>query len=140
MVGEGVDRHAVHHHGTTDGGDGGADVQTGALQQPGGEAEADRRVVVAAGEHHLGAGVDEPGDGLGEQLDGVGRRQRPVVDVAGDQHRVDRLGAHRLDQVVDERGLGIEQPHLVERTSQVPVGGMDQAHDTKARRARRQDR
>ena len=102
------------------------------------EAEPDRRVVVAAGEHHLRAGVDEPGHGLGEQRDGLGRGHRPVVDVAGDQHRVDPLGADDLDEVVEVGRLGVEQPHPVERPSQVPVGGVDQAHASRLRSAVRQ--
>ena len=63
-----------------------------------------------------------------EQLDGVGGRHRPVVDVAGDQDRVDGLGAHRLDEVVHELRLGVQQPHLVEGPPQVPVGGVEEAH------------
>ena len=82
--------------------------------------------------HHLGAGVDEPQHGLREQLDGLGRGHRAVVDVAADEHGVDPLGAHDLDEVVEVGGLGAEQPHLVERASQVPVGGVDQPHGTHA--------
>ena len=62
-----------------------------------------------------GAGVDEAHQGLGQQLDGVGGRHRPVVDVTADEHRVDPLGAHDLDEVVEVGRLGVEQPHLVER-------------------------
>ena len=70
--------------------------------------------------------------------DGVGRGQGAVVDVAGDEHRVDRLGAHDLDEVVEVGRLGALQPHLVEGPSQVPVGGVDHAHVTEARWGRRQ--
>ena len=74
------------------------------------------------------AGVDEPHQALREQLDGLGRGHRPVVDVAADEHGVDPLGAHDVDEVVEVGGLGVEQPHLVERAPQVPVGGVDQPH------------
>ena len=67
-----------------------------------------------------------------EQLDGVGGGHRAVVDVAAHEHGVDPLGAHDLDEVVEVGGLGAEQPHLVERASQVPVGGVDQPHGSHA--------
>ena len=57
--------------------------------------------MVAAGEHDLRTGVDQPDDGLGEQRDRVGGGHRAVVDVAGHQHRVDPLGADDLDEVVE---------------------------------------
>ena len=61
---------------------------------------------------------------------GVDRRQRPVVDVAGDDHQVDLLGLHDLQHVVDVGSLGAEHPDTVERPSQVPVGGVQDAHAT----------
>ncbi len=136
-VGEGVDRDAIDQHGPADGRGGRPDVQSRSLEQPGGETEADGGVVVAAGQHDLRPRVDEAGDGLGEERDRVGRGEGPVVDVTGDQDGVDGLGAHGVDQVVDERSLGVEQPHLVERAPQVPVGGVDHAHVTQARRGHR---
>ena len=69
------------------------------------EAEPLRGVVVAAGEHHPGAGRGEPGQGLVGQPDRVDVRQRPVVDVAGDDDQVDPLGGDDLEQVVDVRRL-----------------------------------
>ena len=61
--------------------------------------------MVAAGEHHQGAGRGEPGQGLVGQPDRVDVRQRPVVDVAGDDDQVDPLGGDDLEQVVDVRRL-----------------------------------
>ena len=88
--------------------------------------------MVAAADDDLRTGVDEPDQALREQLDGLGRGHRPVVDVAADEHGVDPLGAHDVDEVVEVGRLGVEQPHLVERASQVPVGGVDQPHGTHA--------
>jgi len=58
------------------------DVESGPGQEVCREAESDRRVVVAAGQDNGCASVDEPGDGVGEQLHRVGRWECPVVDVA----------------------------------------------------------
>ena len=98
------------------------------VDQPGAEPEPARGVVVAAGDHDAGAGGGEPGEGLVGQRDGVDRGQRPVVDVAGDDHQVDLLGLDGLDQVVDERRLRGEEVLAVERPAQVPVGGVQDAH------------
>ena len=131
-VGEGVHRDVAEQHRPADVGDGRAQVQPGPLEQVGGEPEPDGGVVVAAADHHLRAGVDEAHHRLREQLDGVGGGHRAVVDVAADEHGVDPLTAHDLDEGVEVGGLGTEQPHLVERASQVPVGGVDQPHGSHA--------
>ena len=136
-VGEGVHRDVAEHDRPADVGDGGAHVDAGALEEVAREPQAGGRVVVAAGEHDLGTGVDEPHQRLGEQRDGVGGRHRAVVDVAADEDGVDPLGAHDLDEVVEVGGLGVEQPHLVERAPQVPVGGVDQPHTRNGRRGGR---
>ena len=49
-----------------------AQVDAGQVDQVRGEPEPLCRVVVAAGEHDLGARVDESGHRLGEQLDSLG--------------------------------------------------------------------
>ena len=69
----------------------GAQVHSAALQQPGGEAEPDGGIVVAAGEDHLGAGAGQPDQGVVEQADDVDAGQGTVVDVTGDQDDVHRL-------------------------------------------------
>ena len=109
--------------------------QAGALEQGRREAQPDGGVVVAAGQHHLGAGIDEARDGLGQQGDGVRSGQGSVVHVPGDEDGIHGLGPHRLDKVVDEGRLGVEEPHLVEGPAQVPVGRVDEAHVTQAREA-----
>ena len=72
----------------------------------------------------------QPGQRLVGEPDGVDRRQRAVVDVAGDDDQVDPLGLDDLEQVVDVRRLVREHPLAVERPAQVPVGGVEDAHAT----------
>jgi len=64
------------------------------------------------------------------QGDRVDRRERPVVDVAGDQHHVDPFALHDLKQVVDVAGLVAQHPLTVERPAEVPVGGVEEPHAT----------
>ena len=104
-------------------------MDPGALDQPGADAEPARRVVVPGDHHGRHAGVGEPVQRLVEQLDGGQRRHGPVVDVSCDQDRVDVALAHRRHQVVEERGLGVEQAHPVERPPQVPVRRVQESHD-----------
>ena len=63
----------------------------------------------------------QPEQGVLAQLDRIDRRHGPVVDVPGDQHHVHLLGAHRVDQVIEERGLRLAQISSVQRPAQVPV-------------------
>ena len=85
-----------------------------AFQQPGREAEPDGRVVVAAGQDHLGTGTGQGHQGVVEQADDVDPRQGTVIDVAGDEDDVDRLITDAADQLIDERALGIQHPDAVE--------------------------
>ncbi len=108
----------------------GAQMDSGALDQPGADAEAARRIVVA-GDHH--GGDAQPGEavqGLVEEFDGRERRHRPVVHVARDEHGVDVLFAYGLDEAVDEPALGVQHAHPVERTSQMPVGRVQNSQET----------
>ena len=75
-------------------------------------------------------GRGQPGEGLVGQPDRVDVGERPVVDVAGDDHDVDLLALHDLEQVVDERGLVRRACPPVEGPAQVPVGGVEDAHAT----------
>ena len=86
------------------------------------------RVVVAAGQDHLGTRGAQAHQRVVQQGHRVDGGQRPVVDIAGHQHDVDPLGRHDLDQVVQEASLGIVQPDPVEGPPQVPVRGVDQPH------------
>ena len=85
-------------------------------------------VVVAAGDHHAGAGRGQPGERLVGQVDRVDRRQRPVVDVTGDDDQVDALALDDVEQVVDVRRLVLEHALPVEGPPEVPVGGVEDAH------------
>ena len=127
-VRERVDRDAVDHHRRPDRGQRRPDVEPRPLQEAGSEPQPDRGVVVAGGQDDLGARIDEPGDRLGEELDGRGAGQGAVVDVTAHQHGIDVFFADDLDEVVDVAGLDGQHPHTVERASQVPVGGVDQPH------------
>ena len=86
--------------------------------------------MVAAGQHHLGPRAGQPDQRLVGQPHRVDLRQRPVVDVTGDDDEVDPLGLDDLEQVVDVRRLVREHPLAVERPAQVPVGGVEDAHVT----------
>ena len=115
-------------------------MQTRTLEQVRGEPQPDRGVVVAAGEHHRGTGIDQAHHGLREELDRVGRGHRAVVDVAAHHDGVDLLLAHDVHEVVEVGGLRAEEAHLVEGPAQVPVGGVDQSHGPHGRRGVRQSR
>ncbi len=117
----GVER---EQHGLVQLGEPGAQVHSPALQQPGGEAEPDGGVVVAAGQHHLGAGAGQAHQGVVQQPDDVDSGQGAVVDVAGDQDDVDGLVPDEGDELVDEGALGVEHPDAVERPAQMPVRGV----------------
>ena len=133
-VGQAVDRDGSVLVGQLDGradrGGVGADEHAGRVDQPRAEPEPLGGVVVAAGQHHLGARAGEPHQRLVGQPDGVDLGERAVVDVTGDDHEVDPLGLDHLEQVVDVRRLVREHPLAVERPAQVPVGGVEDAHET----------
>jgi hypothetical protein len=117
-----------------------ADVHPGDRQQPGGEAEPPRGVVVARGEHHLGAGPPQPGEHPVEHGGRVGRGDGAVVHVAGDQDDVDPLIGHDGGQPAEHRLLLGEQVGAVQRPADVPVGGVQQPHGAEGRRPHRQNR
>ncbi len=131
-VGQGVHGHlavlVAQEHRPVQVGDRGAHVQTRALGPARPEPEPLGGVVVAAGDDDLRPGVEQPVEGVVEQAHGVDRRERPVVHVAGHDHRLDGLGPDHLDQVVEEPGLRGEQVDTVEGTTEVPVRGVQQPH------------
>ena len=114
-------------------------MDAGEVDEPAVEAQAPRRVVVAARHHHPRPRRGQPVEGLVGQGHRVDRRQRPVVDVTGDHHEVDLLLLDGGDQVVDVRRLRGEEVLAVERPAEVPVGGVQQAHASNARSGRRQN-
>ena len=114
----------------TDPGGVGAQEDAGRVDQPRAEAEALGRVVVAGRQHHLGARGGQPGERLVSQAYGVDVGQGAVVDVARDDDEVHLLRLDHPDQVVDEGRLVLEHAHAVERATEVPVGGVEDPHET----------
>ncbi len=115
----------------------GAHMDAGLFQQPRAEPQTARGVVVAAGEDDGGARAGQPGQDLVEQGHDLDAGQGPVVDVTGHDDRVDPLAPDDLDQVVEDRGLRLEQPDPMERAAQVPVGGVEDPHGPDSRKLRR---
>jgi len=84
--------------------------------------------VVAGRDDHLRPRVDHPGQRVVEEGRGLRRWHRPVIDIAGQQHRVDPFGADHLDEMVEVELVRALQCHPVEPSAQVPVGGVQQPH------------
>ncbi len=117
------------HDGGAGGGRLGPQVDAGAVDESGADAEPAGGVVVA-GDHHRGhAEVREAVQGVVEELDRGERGHRAVVHVAGHDHRVHLALAHGGDEVTDELGLGPEHGHPVEGPAEMPVGRVQQSHD-----------
>ena len=73
------------------------------------EAEPRGGVVVARGDAPPSRSAARRSSTRGEHADGVDRRDRAVVDVAGDDDEVDRALHDEVDEVVEEGGLVLEQ-------------------------------
>ncbi len=84
--------------------------------------------MIAAREHDIDSRRSKPGQGLVEHRDGIGRWHGAVVDVAGDQHRVNALLDGSVDQPAQERALVLEHRLAVQRPAQMPVGGVQESH------------
>ncbi len=128
QVRDAVDREVVEHDRLAQGTQVGAQVHARVRGQRASEAEPDRRVVVAAGQHDVDGCRGEPGERLVEQRDGVGRRDGPVVDVAGHEHRIDAPLDGGLDEPAQEGALVLEHRLAVQRSAQMPVGGVQESH------------
>jgi hypothetical protein len=105
----------------------GADVHVGAREQLGAEAEPRGRVVVARDQDDRRE-LAQPRERLVGEPHRLHRRQRAIVEVARDEHRVDAPLARQRDEEIDERSLRAQQVLAVEGASEVPVGGVEQAH------------
>ena len=114
----------------------GAQVHPGRVDQGAAEAEPPRRIVVAADHDDARAGVPQPDQPVLAQRHGVHRRDRAVVDVAGDQHGVDLLGPDDADEMIEVGGLGLAEVSPVQRAAEVPIGRVQHPHgrDTSQRR------
>ncbi len=106
----------------------GADVDPGGVDEPGADTEPAGRVVVAAGHDDAGPRVPQAEERVVVERDRVDRRHGPVEDVARDEHGVDALLTHDVDEVVEVGGLCVAQVAAVQGAAQVPVGGVEQAH------------
>ncbi len=127
-IGQRVDRNPRDDDRHRDPGGRGAHPHPRPGQQPGTEAQPNRRVMVAGRDDDLRAGVDDPGQRVVEEGRRLRRWHRPVVDVAGQQDRVDPLGADHLDELVEDELVRTLQGDPVEPSAQVPVGGVQQPH------------
>jgi hypothetical protein len=85
-------------------------------------------IVVAGDRHHRGPGLSQLGQGVVEELHRLGRGNRPVVDVARDEHRIDGSLLGELHDPGQGSRLVLEQGAPVEIPAQVPVGGVKQPH------------
>ena len=102
----------------------GPQMDAAPFQQPGGKSQPDGGVMVAAGQHHVGAGAGQPDKGVVQQPDDVDAGQGAVIHVAGDEDHIDGQFLDRRDQLVDKGALGIQHADAVEGPAQVPVGGV----------------
>jgi hypothetical protein len=87
--------------------------------------------VVARGHDHRGPRAEQPADDPVEHGRRVRGGHRPVVDVAGDQHHVDRLLGDHARQPREHRLLLGQQLGAVQRPAEVPVRGVQEAHGRK---------
>ncbi len=102
-------------------------------QQRGLEAEPRRGVVVAARDDDRRTGVGEGPQGIGEHaVAGRGGRCR-VEHVARDDHDVDIALAHLGDERLEHALERVERRVAVERPPDVPVRGVQDAHDLTVR-------
>ncbi len=84
----------------------GAQVDSCACQEAGGDAEPVGGVVVSADHDDRCVQVGKLVQSVVEQAYGVEAGDGPVVDVSGYQDGVDVLGSRRVDQMVEENALG----------------------------------
>ena len=91
-------------------------------------SEYRHRVVVAAEQDQPHLGVVQALDQLVVQLAGVRRRRARVENVTCDEHGIDGLGDHGIEQPVDQ-GLMLGLACLAhEMLTEMPVGGVKEAH------------
>ncbi len=128
----------VEQHGCPDAVRAGDEVDARLTEPVGVHAEAGDRVVVAARQDDLRARVPDAGQRALEQLDRGRRRRGRVEDVPGDEHHVDPLLLDGVHERLEHHAEVVEGGVGVERAADVPVGGVQQSHGTKARDGRRQ--
>ena len=92
-------------------------------------------IVVARGHDDACAGVGERRERARQKRVAGRRRSRRVEHVARDDHDVDGVQPHLLDERTEHVGQGIERRVAVERPPDVPVGGVQDPHVHTVRRA-----
>ena len=70
----------------------------------------------------------EPPQRLPEQLDRFGRRDSPVIDVAGDDDQIRLVRFDNADERIAERHLIVVQRHRTEAATEMPVAGVNNSH------------
>jgi D-tyrosyl-tRNA(Tyr) deacylase len=103
------------------------------------ETEPGGRIVIPAGDHHPRAGVTQAHQCVFTQLHRIERGDSAVVHVTADQHRINPLGAHDPHQLVEKLGLGRTQVSTVQRTAEMPVRRVKEAHEKDRRTGLRQN-
>lgn len=111
------------------GGGVGPQMDAGAGEEAGSDAEAVGGVVVAADHDDRHVEVGELVQGAVEEAYGVEAGDGSVVDVACHEDRVNVLGSGGVDQVVEEGALGGDQVFCVEPAAQVPVRSVQKPHE-----------
>jgi hypothetical protein len=86
-------------------------------------------VVAADGDHRDAQVARHAAEEVVEEADGLDRWDGAVVEVAGDQQRVGALGAADGEDLVERVRLLLEERRLVEALAEMPVRGVDEAHD-----------
>jgi len=93
------------------------------------EGQAFRAVVVPGDEDYTGPHVeDQPAEHIVEESHRLGRRDGPVIDVAGDDDCVWLRAAGQVHELVQEVGLVVGEVHPKEDPAQMPVRRVNEAH------------
>ena len=100
-------------------------MDAGRLAEAGAEAEADGRVVVAAGQDDRDAVGGQRGEGGVQHLHRVQGRDGPVVDVTGHDDGVGAVGDRLVVQPGQELPLVLQQALAVQGAPEMPVRGVD---------------
>ena len=85
-------------------------------------------MVAGDGGHGVPGGL-EAHQCLAEHHHCLGGCDRPVVQVAGDDDKINALVAAQLDQPFDERLLVVGKRDRPEAAAEVPVAGVEDAHE-----------
>ena len=92
------------------------------------EAEPRGRVVVAARHDDAGARLTDAREHVGQEAVAVCGRHRGVEHIARNDDEVDRALAHLAHETVEHAPQRVERGMAVKRSSNVPVGGVEDPH------------